>query len=614
MCGIVGVIGAETPDREQRLAVAARTLLHRGPDGDGQYLTDLAGLAHTRLAVIDPIARSDQPMIDPETGSVLVFNGEIYNYRELRTELGSHGHEFRTASDTEVLLVAYRHWGTQCLDHFNGMFAFCIWDTNRRRAFVARDRLGEKPFHLCHHDGSVWFASEVKALLAAGVLEPTLRTEELYRFLAFGDLGHPRFTMFGDCWQLPPAHAATISGAGVIDEWCYWDLEGSAAELADATVHADHVSELWHSAVTMRMRSDVPLGTSLSGGPDSSAVIATVRAHRPDGELHAFTASFPGTEADELAEARRVADAVGATIHPVLLSASDLARGVDPMIRANESPVEAASQFAQYRVMQEAHDAGVVVLLDGQGADEVFGGYDKYAGALIADHALRGRVRDAFAAELAWRSVHGSPILPPVGRYLGRVSSTAHRRRIAALEVRRSRWLSLPYTRANNNVDPVAGDPSQVQRPGHVTDGLMRQDLMRWTLPRLLHYGDRNSMAWSREVRLPYLDHRLIELAVAVPAARKIVDGWTKVDVRRLLRELNLDFVANRRDKKAYMPPQKQWLSDPVIIDRIRESWSRLHREGMLATAAPDDDPLHRWRALAVASWADQFGVSLAEP
>ena len=614
VCGIAGVISPATPDRDAALARACAAMAHRGPDGTATHLDAQVALGHTRLSIIDRTAASDQPMIDTDTGSVLVFNGEIYNYRELRAELEGCGHQFRSAGDTEVLLQSYRRWGTDCLTRLNGMFAFALWDPERRGLFLARDRLGEKPLLFTTDDRAWWFASEAKALLAAGALVARPEPEALFRFLAFGDLGHPTQNVFAGVTSLAPAHAAWIEPGGSLRTWRYWSVPDSATEpLSPAAVdeRLDEIDATWTDSVRLRLRSDVPVGTSLSGGPDSSAVIATVRQLRGEGDLHAFTASFPDTEADELPLARAVAAKVGATLHPVPLEARDLADDLDTLMWANESPVEATSQLAQYRVMREARDAGVVVLLDGQGADEVFGGYDKYAGAIVADHALRGDLAGAFDDERAWRRVHGGWMVPPIGRYVGAMGGP--RRLMGTARVALGgRWLAADWRRQFHHLDPIGGDPHPEAVAGSVAASLMRQDLTRWTLPRLLRYGDRNSMSWSREVRLPFLDHRLIDLATSLPADQRVVDGWTKLPIRHILRRLGLTEVADRRDKKAYMPPQQKWLAEPALATRVADAWSDLHQAGLLAGAVPVESPLHQWRVLSLHTWAHRFELNLS--
>jgi asparagine synthase (glutamine-hydrolysing) len=608
MCGIVGALAASSPDRDAALDAACTAMAHRGPDGRGAWLDADVALGHTRLAIIDRTARSDQPMVDDRTGCVLVFNGEIYNYRELRTELRGHGHEFVSDGDTEVLLRSYLEWGERCVDRLNGMFAFGLWDPRCHRLFAARDRLGEKPLHVVTRGGDVWFASEIKALLAAGVLSPRTEPDELYRYLTLADLGHPSLTPFAGVVQLPAAHAGWIIPDGEVRFAPYWT---PPTLTANDPVSVDELTELWQDAVRLRLRSDVPVGTSLSGGLDSTTVLATVRSLEPEAEMHAFTASFPGTPVDELPQARRTAASLGVTVHAVPLGAEDLVKHLDDVVSANESPVEAPSVLAQFRVMQAARDAGIVVLLDGQGGDEVFRGYDKYLGAHVLDLAATLQPIRARRLTSQWQAGYARPIHLPYARVAALASGKAGRRTLTRAAGGAShRWLAADYRRAHAGTDPVVGDPFPPVRPGRWAVAMPRQDLVRVTLPRLIRYGDRMSMAASREVRLPYLDHRLVERATAIPARQSFEDGWTKAPLRHILDRLGRSEVAWSRVKRNFMPPQAEWLDAPNARELVREAWRAGHRAGVLADPEPVAGVGPRFRVLSTWRWMESFGTA----
>jgi asparagine synthase (glutamine-hydrolysing) len=284
------------------------------------------------------------------------------------------------------------------------------------------------------------------------------------------------------------------------------------------------------------------------------------------------------------------------------------------MTTANEGPVESPSTFAQYRVMQEARDHGITVLLDGQGADETWSGYEKYAGAAVLDRLAHGQLGSARRLRRDWQTLRGAPLPVAPARYGAMVAPPALRRamsRMAALH--NPSWLAAPYRRRYGALDPLGGLGPLRARFGNVGDTQALLDLGRITLPRLLRYADRNSMAWSREVRLPFLDHRLVELAVRTPFAAKVVDGWTKAPLRRLLEQRGLPETAWRRDKLAYMPPTAEWLGTPKLEARVAEAWAALHTAGVLAGPEPAGSAGTRWRVLAVHQWADQFGVGLRE-
>ena len=588
-------------------------MAHRGPDGSGVSDLEFAVFGHTRLAVLDRSDLAEQPMIDATTGCGLVFNGEIYNFVELRDELAARGHAFHSSGDTEVLLRSYLEWGIGCLDRLNGMFAFAISDPGRRAVFVARDRFGEKPVHLVRQSDQVWFASEAKALFAARAIGPRVDRDQLFGFLATGDLGHPTRTAFDGVEQLPAAHAAWVDETG-IRTWRWWSVpeDPERSDAADEPVPDERIAELLLDAVTIRLRSDVPVGTSLSGGVDSTLILSTVRAVRPDGEIHAFTAGFPGHPSDELPTATETARRLGVHLHPVPLEALDLDAGLAEMHRAHESPVESPSVLAQYRVMSEAADARITVLLDGQGGDETWAGYPKYARAALTDELVTGRLGRAWARQRDWSAVQGSRLDPAVSRYVALVGGSRFRRLAArATTAYGPRWLAGPYRRAHLTFDPLDGIHLPAATVGHVAPASVARDQDRVMLPRLLRYADRNSMAWSREVRLPFLDHRLVALAASMPLADRLAPGWTKEPLRRLLCNHGMEDIARRTGKIAFMPPNRSWMGLPTLVDRTANAWALLHDAGIVASATPVDAVLPRWRALSAVTWAEQFGVRL---
>ncbi len=536
MCGIVGVVGGPLDERRAALARAVAALTHRGPDGHGIDHHDLCDLGHTRLAILDRSERAAQPLHDTATGCTLVYNGEIYNYVELRQELEVRGHRFASTGDSEVLLRAYIEWGEEALPKLNGMFAFAVRDPRIGAVLLARDRFGEKPLYLCRNGDAVWFASEVKALLAARVFRPSADQDFVHRFLVTGDHGDPARTPFSGVSKVPPASWVRVDGRWPSTPRRYWTIppapRGQEQSVDWGKARAEELAELLGHAVAIRLRSDVPVGTSLSGGVDSSLVLALVRAARPDGELHAFTASFPGSGLDELPIARSTAEKLGVTIHPVELRVDDLTADIDAVHWAQECPFESPSIHAQYRVMHEAAAAGITVLLDGQGADESWAGYPKYARYALTDDLLSGRLHDAWRLESAWSRIHGERLVPSHSRYSILLGSARTRRAFSLAFANWPRWLAPTYRRRHGSLDLLSGVELPAARAGRVASDAQWLDLERVTLPRLLHFADRNSMRWSREVRLPYLDHRVVEFAMSLPIQSKLCGGWTKEPLR----------------------------------------------------------------------------------
>ncbi|MDQ3768403.1 MAG: asparagine synthase (glutamine-hydrolyzing), partial [Actinomycetota bacterium] len=379
MCGIAGTVG--TRPHPPALARMAGAMVHRGPDGEGAWHDERAGLAFRRLAIIDLHERSSQPM---HLGALhLVFNGEIYNYVELREELRGLGHAFVTEGDGEVLLHAWAQWGEGALDRVNGMFAFAVWDEARGRLILATDPFAEKPLFFARTSGGgLAFASDVRALRE---LDPELgRPDEqaLRDFVALGTLPSLPATAYAGVSRLPGAHLGRWE-AGRLELRRYWEPRRVAVP-ADPGEAAAHLRALLTDSVRLRLRSDVPVGTSLSGGLDSSIIAALCAQLAPDGVRHAFTATFPGFERDEWPYAQQAAGAARvACHHAVRPRAGELLDDLEALVADQEEPFPSTSIYAQWRVMRAAREAGVIVLLDGQGADELFAGYPASTGAAL---------------------------------------------------------------------------------------------------------------------------------------------------------------------------------------------------------------------------------------
>jgi len=597
VCGIAGMVGGPPPDHPA-LARMAQAMTHRGPDGQGVWSDDHAGLAFRRLAIIDLDARSDQPL---HLGHLhLVFNGEIYNYRELRAELEGLGHRFVTAGDGEVLLHSWAQWGVQALDRFNGMFAFAVWDDRDRTLTMCTDPFGEKPVYWCRDGERLSFASDVRALREA---DPSLggpRESALGPFLALGTMPAVDASFFARVQRLPAAHVLTFA-AGRVDVRRYWTPRAVPVPAS----YPDAVTELRAllvDSIRLRLRADVPVGTSLSGGVDSSAIVALAGALASDATRHAFTASFPGFARDEWAYAAEVARSAGVLEHhEVRPTADEMLEDLDTLVRDQEEPFGSLSIYVQWRVNRAAHDAGVTVLLDGQGGDELFGGYPGTAG-----WALRSRGGGAaLRAVISGRGTERRDVLTAVGAdVLPRFAAHRHRRGFAS-----------PYTPDALVDDAVRLEPGLPA--GANGSSPLRRELLRQcfttSLPQLLRYADRDSMAHSREVRLPLLDRRIAEFALSAPPEYLYAGGRTKRILRDAVRDVVPAAVLDRRDKVGFEPPQARWLSTAPAVARIREVLLDpvARARGLYEAAAIEADvraggwrdPSGIWRALNVELW-----------
>jgi asparagine synthase (glutamine-hydrolysing) len=541
-------------------------LAHRGPDGAGSWIgrvgSGSVGLAHRRLSIIDLSDAAQQPMASTDGSFRLVYNGEIYNYLELRAELVRLGAVFRTRSDTEVLLAAYERWGTDCLARLNGMFAFALWDEHKRRLFVARDRFGEKPLFLARlSQGGVALASEIKALFAhpdvhADPHEPTVT---LYAAGAYYEDGEP--TMFAGVTRLPPAHALLLDASGAeVKRWRYWTPDYTAIRIdyeeADA---AETLRELLRNSIRLRLRSDVPIGTSLSGGLDSSAIVCLLntinRAEQGEFSQNSFSARFEDDPTmSEGPEIDRVVMATRVTPHSVSPDPNRLAEESQRLHWHQEEPFLSASIYLQWCVSRLARESGVTVLIDGQGADELLGGYQFYFRSFQLDCIDR---RDLIAL-LVNTYLFASRLRSASRRFVD--SRRRFNDRIAA-----SASELIGYWRAPPAVwaGPYsAGVPPAA--PGWRLRRQMAEALQYNCLPTLLRYADRNSMAFGREVRLPFLDHELVDWCVGLPDRAFVHQGWQKYILRRAGEGVIPAEIQWRADKVGYAAPLDRWLRGPL--------------------------------------------------
>src|SRR5688500_1673774 len=613
MCGLCGVVELGRPAETETVSRMAAALDHRGPDGDGSFADDGVALGFRRLAIIDLSDAGTQPFASDDGALRLLHNGEIYNYRELRRELEGRGHRFRSQTDTEVIVRAYEEWGDDCVRRFNGMWALALWDGPRQRLFCSRDRFGVKPFYYSWDGGRLAFASELKAFRAAGGLEPHLPA--VRDFLEQGYVDHTDDTFFAGIRKLPPAHSLVVDERG-LQFSRYWELEPGDVD-GDS---ADAVRELFLDAVRLRLRSDVPVGTCLSGGIDSSAIVCAVdhllrteaENTRPVGDRQrTFTAFFEERGFDERPFAEAVVAQTRSQPHWVTFDSRELVDVLPSIVRAQDEPFGSTSIVAQWFVMRAAKEAGLKVMLDGQGADETLAGYHVYFGPFFADLLRSGQLH-ALGAELrAYRSVHGAG-LAAIAEALAR-----------PFLPERVRWAARGRARGGSALVHPELPRTHTPHVNGVDGGYLRRQmqliLMQRGLPELLHYEDRNSMAHSLEARVPFLDYRLVELLFSLGASDLIRRGRTKDVLRRALADLLPPVVRDRVDKLGFVTPEAAWLRNGLggLATDVFASREFRERGFVNADAAQRSLARHRtgektagfelWRALCVELWAREF-------
>ncbi|MDO9540309.1 MAG: asparagine synthase (glutamine-hydrolyzing) [Methanocalculus sp.] len=551
MCGIAGnyrfFSGSADKDLVRKMSEILR---HRGPDGGGIFTSGRVSLAHRRLAIIDLSDAGQQPMANENGTLWIVYNGEIYNYIELRSELIHCGHRFSTETDTEVILHAYEEWGAGCLSRFNGMWAFAIWDTRDETLFCARDRFGIKPFYYTHVDDGILFGSEIKALLLHPEVGRTPDDEMVRTFLAWGIHDHSDRTMFAGVYQIPPGHSVTFTPSGTEGPLQYFDLtvnpEVHSSPVTDETAPAALFGLLLDS-VRLRLRSDVPVGTCLSGGIDSSIVTALInrliRTDAPEsvGERQkTFSACFADPKSDESPYMKIILDATGAANEQVFPDGDELQNDLATLLYMMDEPFGSLTCYSQYCVMRSA-SRQVKVVLDGQGADEELAGYIGYVPALGRALWDSG---DHIAALSAWYYA----ITRHLPFFLDARSQMAVRRRRRGC---------------------IKGDYPVINRYAGPLSTILKREILKTNLPALLHYEDRNSMAFSIEARVPFLDYRVAEYIASLPLDQKVRKGETKFLLRQAIEGIVPEAIRKRTDKKGFSTPEAIWMKD-VLADQMR--------------------------------------------
>lgn len=596
MCGITGIYSTKGEADPTLLMAMSSRLAHRGPDSEGTYLQGSVGLAHRRLSIIDLSDLAAQPMANEDETLWLVFNGEIYNYRELRADLLRAGHTFRSQTDSEVILHAYEEWGQACVERFNGMWAFALYDQKEALLFCSRDRFGIKPFYYTVVDDTFLFASEIKAMLAHPKVGNRPNNARLMDYLAWGVLDHTPETMFEGVFQLPPAHSMTVRKGIPEEPVPYWDLMISDALTGiDDQTAVDHLRALLLDAVRLRLRSDVPIGTCLSGGIDSSTLTALIndliKQEAPEsvgGRQKTFSACYPDERFDESQYIDAVVRTTEVEAHHTFPDPEELKRDLENLIYLQDEPFGSLSIYAQYRVMALAGEH-VTVVLDGQGADEQLGGYIGYIIPYL-------------------RSLKTHPImLLREGLYGGFRHRGFFLDALKQISVRSERRSLL------------RGDLPIIDRYRGTLPEVLYREIRSTNLPSLLHYEDRNSMAFGVESRVPFLDFRVVEFLASLPLDQKIRNGVTKHVLRQAIKGLVPEYIRCRMDKMGFVTPEEVWMKEDLHslieevlssdrfrtrpywdADQVRQSYFAYVKEG--AAYSPEI-----WRIICTELWLRTF-------
>jgi asparagine synthase (glutamine-hydrolysing) len=588
MCGISGLLSLQTSFvNNNSLQKMADALEHRGPDGKATWINSKgnAGFAHNRLAVIDLSPAAAQPMHYMHRYTI-VYNGEIYNYIELKSELQKAGYAFNTKSDTEVILAAYDCYKEKCLQYFDGMFSFAIWDENEYTLFAARDRFGEKPFYYCAEQKMFAFASEMKALWASGI-DKKYEPKMLLNYLSLGyvqNASDKSQTFFSKIYALPPSHYLIFHLHNHhISINSYWDIDKQASIKISEKDAIEKMHDLFSRSVIARLRSDVPLGISLSGGLDSSSIAWYLRQLQNKKEskpINSFSAVFPGFANDESAYIKTICDALHIDSKTCSPNETDLVNDFEKLMYHQEEPFPSSSIFAQYKVFELARKNNVSVLLDGQGADEILAGYPKYIHWYLQELLSRNKF-------LKLKKERGA-------LHTNNVHVRWNIKNIAAAFLPSHAAIALEKNEFNKIIhNHDVSKELRASLNGREWDGIHKPvvtklndmlyfNVMENGLEELLRYADRNSMAHGCEVRLPFLNAALVQFIFSLPSQYKITQGYNKWIWRKMMDKRLPETILWRKDKVGFETPQKKWMQQDGMTEYIHEARKKLVKERIL--------------------------------
>ncbi len=613
MCGVAGIVGpGADANVVARMTDAQR---HRGPDGHGLWSSSGVALGHRRLKIIDLSPAGSQPMSTPDGHYTIIYNGEVYNYRELRKELS--GVHFRSQSDTEVVLQAYARWGSHCLERFVGMFGLAIWDARKRELFCARDRLGIKPFYYAQVKGDFIFASEIRALLVAGI-KREINDHVLYDFLARDFYEHGNDTFFAGIHKLPPGSWMLVRDGKPSQAQSYWHLAAEAEQAhvsAVPQVREETLLRLCEDAVDLHLRSDVPVGVALSGGLDSAILLALLNKTHPEPmRVKAFSFAFAEAAYSEKPYVETMALHTGRRAHFVEVSARAFADTVERCCANQEEPYAGAPVSAYAMCFELARRYDVVVMMDGSGLDEGLAGYARFRPALWADLFLAGQWQDLE------RELRASGVTTPAQRK----QALAQMREATQPQADAGKGQDLTASVRSDCLDPdfvaIAQTPfPEFERPfADNLRNLMYRELRYTKLPRALRFRDRLSMAVGCELRPPFLDHRLLDYEFSLPTEDHIHLGVSKVILRRAAARLLPDAV-RLASKRSVQTPQREWFRNELkewVRDRIDNSrfWQRGWVDKVRGRAAMEaffkgegDNSFFLWQWINLEIWAERF-------
>ncbi len=582
MCGIVGVYKFYSKDvDESELNKMVSIQTHRGPDDSKTWVhpEQKIGFGHNRLRIIDLSENASQPMTYQGLYTI-TYNGELYNYKPLKEKLQQKGYQFKSQSDTEVILALYAEYGIDCLPMMDGMFAFGIWDEKNQKLFCARDRFGEKPFHYHYSaaQGVFTFASEIKTLFASGLVEKDFNYRMLYHFLANEMMENPfnfEETFYENIFRLEAAHYIIIDDTGRMQKKKYWQLNAETNHQITEQQAIEKFQEIFFDSIKTRMQADVPFGTSLSGGLDSSSILCAVRELYKGDDLKAFSARFEDPKLDEGKFISMVADNSKVQSIQTTPNEKTFLDSVEKILYYQEEPFSSASIVAQWEVMKLAAENGVKVLIDGQGSDEYLAGYTHFHFTMLRQLFLNNR-KEFFQEMNAFKNNINKDFSLDTSFYLQAYFPKSYHNAMQMKAItfgsEKNKYLSRDFLyQYQEKRNPFVQFNSLKESTNFSTT--------QYGLHKLLRFADRSSMAHSIEVRLPFLNHNLVEFAHSLPSHLLIKNGWSKYILRKSMEPYLPQEITWRKDKLGFQAPQLNWLKSNTIQPVMNEAtqWLKTH-------------------------------------
>lgn len=587
MCGIAAIIDyAKIEPKVEDIKSITDLLAHRGPDGEGFYIEGGVALGHRRLAIIDTNPRSNQPM--HRSHLHLVFNGIIYNYLEIKEELSTLGITFSTTSDTEVILAAYNQWGISAFEKFNGMWAIILYDKKEEKIICSRDRFGIKPLYYTRIANRLYFVSEIKAFQAIKEWQPKINHTRLMEYLAYNMSDHTEETMFANVYQIPKSHH------GIIDlktkDMCiirYYDIH--KGEQNDGS----RFMELFHDAIKLRTRTDVPLATTLSGGMDSSSIVS-VMANKMDYKPTTYTLSYPGHKLDESNYALKVNQKYKIPSHLTTTTEEYLTQHLDNLVYHQDEPFTGATVMAQSNIYENINRDGYKVVLGGQGGDEILCGYDKFSVGYFKEK-IKTQPFVAINELFQFQKLRSFGIVDAL-------------QSIVFYE-RNKRKKIIDWYILNEEQDNARFKRTQENDIFEMSHNL----LFGLGISALLRYEDRNSMSVGVESRLPFLDYRLVEYCLHMDSSLKLKNGITKDILRKTMKDIVPDVIINRNDKMGFVTPQNEWMNNKKdhYLDLAHLALNQMpfvDKEKVVVLIQNDNNLL--WRLINTGMWISKFNVT----